>query len=236
LYKHFVVWLLLLYVAASVLLMDGPLSKGLSMISRAVRTIFMGSVGLVLASTAQAGIFVGNPTADLPATDYLGSLGSPPTTATLDAVLPSYDSGYTVSGAVDGDPLLDLIQKLTNTSAASWASYTVTISPNAGSTIDPGSIVVEPVLAPSGYANICAFLPNVVVDDALHTVTFSGNTPAEVVPVGQKVAIWITFGVTGDSNGDYGYIVTNKATLVPEPASLTLLGCGVLMLVRKRRR
>jgi hypothetical protein len=210
------------------------------MIVRAVRAVLVGSAGLAFVTSVHAGVFTTAPTTDLPAPNYIGALGDPPDTAMLDAVLPAPDTSYTVSGGVDGDPELDVIQKVTNTSGHNWISYKVTLNPTAGSTIDFGSIAVEPVLAPSGYPNIVNFLPNYSIDQVGHTITFAGNDSGDYVPVGQKVTVWISFGVTGDSQGDYGYIVTNAPAIssdvvLPEPASLAMLGCGAMLLFRRRR-
>jgi hypothetical protein len=195
---------------------------------------------LATVSAAQGGMFTCLPETDLPSTNYTSVLGDPAIRATVEAVLPTPNVSYTVTGGVEGDPILDIIQKTSNTTAFDWGTYELEIVPSPGSSIALGSIYVDDSSGinhpPANvYPNIATFLPDIAIDQSEHTVVFSGG-PGQVVPVGQNVSVWIEFDVVGDSNGSYGYRLDNAPAPVPEPASLSLLVVGAVGLWARRRR
>jgi hypothetical protein len=197
---------------------------------------YVSSLAVLLASAsfAHAGIFTSLPVTDLPSSNYISVLGNPPTTASLDTVLPSASSSYTVSGTTQGDPILDITEKATNTTGTPWVSYEIDINPTPGSSIVFGSISVDTTSGFAMYPNMATDLPTVNIDQTNHIVTFSGG----VVPAGQSVSAWIEFDVTGDAMGNYGYQIYNfpsSSGSAPEPASLALLAPAAMFFLRRRR-
>ena len=140
-------------------------------------------------------------------------------------------ASYDITGTLDGiDPNLTIIQNITNTTGSDWDTYTIDITPAAGYTVS--NIQVNLPLTP--HPN---YLPNVLGWGALPTAVLSGNQiiyTGGLVPAGATFQTYFTFDIT-ESSGSFGYSVANSPHLVPEPASLSLVGLGAMLLLRRKR-
>jgi len=127
---------------------------------------------------------------------------------------------YQILGTVEGDPTLFVDQTIFNDTGVPWDQYTVTINPG------PGSIVssITP-LAPAFFPD---YLP--VKQVIGNTIIYSGG----LVPINVNFETRFTFDVTA-SGGAFSYGVGNEPHLVPEPASLGLLGLGGALLLRRKK-
>lgn len=116
------------------------------------------------------------------------------------------DSVY-VSGVTDTDPDLSMTKAVTNSNGNIWTAYSLTLGGNA-----------------TFVSASSDLLPDVDLSDTY--ILFSGGT----VDIGQTLNM--AFVVNVPTIGDFSFCLTQLA--IPEPASLSLLGLGVLSLIRRK--
>jgi hypothetical protein len=128
---------------------------------------------------------------------------------------------YDINGTVEGDPTLFVDQTIQNNTAGGWDQYTVTITPSSPSSIISNVMALPPAFFPD-------YLPTKTVVG--NQITYSGG----IVPVGATFETRFQFDVDSTGNA-FTYTVANTFHVVPEPASLTVLGMGGLLLLRRKR-
>lgn len=179
-----------------------------------VFTIVFG-VALFVTSAAQAGVLTFN-------TNWVDStpLSMTNTSATLDETLSNLnvqeryvafdDSTLGCSGTTDTDPSLHITKTVLNDSSLDWTGYQIDVS---------GANV-------SYVAHSAACDAFTAISESGNHLTFSGAT----VAIGHSVTF--DFDVTLGT-GTFGLDI--HQTPVPEPATLSLLGLGLMGLLRRRR-
>jgi hypothetical protein len=135
---------------------------------------------------------------------------------------------YNLYLKMDSDPRFNVWASLTNDSGSPWDSFSVTITPADGFTLE--NLTPKPVPTSMGYDD---YLPVATVDVATNTITYSGG----IVPVGAELQVLYYFDImTGNTPQ---FLTTTSYHIAvgsaPEPASLALLGIGAALLLRRRR-
>jgi hypothetical protein len=147
------------------------------------------------------------------------------TSATLnlweDIEVISYDE-VLMSGTTVNNSTFHVTKTITNNSGLSWTAYELTLS-GADAAFD----YTNPPT--SDY-----FLPTVTLPQEL---VFSGGTPVSPTPPGNMVKLDFDINVT--TNGLFMLTLTQNPVvaqnLIPEPATICLLGLGALSLIRRKK-
>ena len=141
---------------------------------------------------------------------------------------------FSLTGTVNSDPTIEILERITNNSGNAWTAYTVKIAPDANSTLSNVAALFPP---PSGTGFTTPFTSATSTPqlDGSVLLTFNGGT----VNTGTQAIIDVSFDVNIVSNfpGNFGYTVTNAVAVgVPEPAAFSVILVGAVFAGRRRLR
>lgn len=187
------------------------------------RPLFAALVVLVVAGVSQAGIVADSGTCTFPDDpnlvkhSYCWDYTPGNETLTLHEG-PVYQVGpdcVTIAGEVDGDPTFKISEDVTNESGTTWTQYLLSLPTGGDQTF------VNDAWTSSDH------FTSVSVSDYL--VQFYNGTvnPSDTATFQFKINV-------PESSGPFSFLLTQ--TPVPEPATLTLMGLGVLGFVLRRKR
>lgn len=108
-----------------------------------------------------------------------------------------------------------------NTTIFDWIGYTIDIIP--GST--PASFLLPPAATPASS-------PYLQWDSVLSSTTHLEFVQPVAVPTGGSVTF--DFDIYLDAFGVFDFTIRQQAVPIPEPATLSLLGFGLVVLLRRR--
>ena len=140
---------------------------------------------------------------------------------------------FTLTGAVNSDPTLEILERINNNSGGAWSSYTVKIAPDSNSTIS-NVAALFPANNTGFTTPFTSATSNPQLDGSV-LLTFNGGT----VNPGANAVIDVSFDVNIVSNfpGNFGYTVTNAVAVgTPEPAALSVILLGAVFAGRRRLR
>ena len=129
-----------------------------------------------------------------------------------------------VWGDIDADPVIHIIEDLTNSTGGAWTGYDIKIIPDAFSTISLLSVLSITVSSGSSTA------PGYTIAPSGDEIIMTGGN---IIP-GDTLSVDFKYNVnTSDPLEHFSYTIDN--TPIPEPASLGMLGLGAFGLLLRRR-
>ena len=124
-----------------------------------------------------------------------------------------------ISGVTDSDPVLTITKDILNGTGKAWVGYDITLDsfdtdtfvgvPSSGGTSGGMTLGLQ------GAYNLNWTTPNVVLPGQTVTFTFQVNVP---------------------DTGGFNFTLSQSPVLIPEPASIVLVGLAVVMLAACRRK
>ena len=123
--------------------------------------------------------------------------------------------GLHIWGETDSDPVLSITKNVTNGSGFAWSGYNIGVSGTGGATI-------------TGTPTSSVFT---LLNQTSNNLVF--GLPSAVQP-GQQVQF--TFNINIPTTGNFNFSITQSPELVPEPASMTLVGLAMVLFAVCRRK
>lgn len=149
--------------------------------------------------------------------------------------------GGTLIANTPVDPTLTINDQINNDSGFAWSGFILNVSMSTNFSLNLPVSLVPPTLPvgnPGGWTGSITVAPHFDVGSGLYVgqITFSGGTPVSPVSLDPNNILSLTYQITFSGSTSYSFAEQVSAVPVPEPATFSLLGFGMLMAVLKFRR
>jgi len=127
--------------------------------------------------------------------------------------------GFNVWGTTDSDPILTITKDILNGSSFPWNGYSITLDP-----FDTDKFVGVPSSGGTSGGMTLGF------QDDYNLIWTTPN----IVQPGETVSF--TFQINVPDTGDFNFTLSQSPDVIPEPASITLVGLALVMFAAVRRK